>query len=84
MFQQETGGVIGNVRYEVSDDPLFREGEQAVLFLHQYRPEYYFVEGGPSGRFTVQGGMVRPITDEGIIFSAPVSETEFFTEIQNA
>lgn len=80
----QTGGVIGNVRYEVGDDPLFQQGEQAVLFLHQYSPGYYFVVGGPSGRFTIQSGMVKPINDEGVIFSTPLSETDFLKKIQNA
>lgn len=80
----QTGGIINNIRYEVDDDPLFQLGERAVLFLHEYKSGYAYVVGGPTGRFTVQGGMVTPINDEGVKFTALISETAFFASIQNA
>jgi hypothetical protein len=49
------------VHMEVADDPLFTVGDQVLLFLHQYSPGHYFVEGGPSGRFSVVNGLVSPI-----------------------
>lgn len=73
----QTGGVIGNRRYEIQDDPLFQQGEQAILFLHEYSPGHYFVIGGPTGRFRVQGGLVHPVDDEGVQFAASMSEAAF-------
>lgn len=84
LIINQTGGIVHKVLYEIGDDPLFEVGEQAVLFLHQYKPGYFYVEGGPSGRFTVQNGMVKPINDEGVVFSTPLSEADFLTKIQNA
>ena len=80
----QTGGVVGNTRYQISDDPLFQVGEQAVLFLHQYSPGHYYVIGGPSGRFAVQGGTVRPINDEGVQLANPTSEDAFYSMVQQA
>lgn len=80
----QTGGVVGNIRYQISDDPLFQVGEQAVLFLHQYSPGHYYVIGGPSGRFTVQGGTVRSINDEGVKLASPTSENAFYSMVQQA
>jgi hypothetical protein len=80
----QTGGIVHNVLYEIGDDPLFQVGEQAVLFLHQYKPGYFYVQGGPSGRFTIQNGMVKPINDEGVVFSTSLSVANFLTKIQNA
>jgi hypothetical protein len=78
----QTGGVIGRTLYQVGDDPLFRTGEQDILFLHEYQSGFYFVLGGPSGRFLVEHGQVRPINDEGVAYSGPLSD--FIAQVENA
>jgi uncharacterized lipoprotein YehR (DUF1307 family) len=45
-------------KQEVTDDPLFRIGQQAVLFLRTGDSGTYMVAGGPQGRFIVLGGKV--------------------------
>lgn len=72
------------VQMEVADDPLFTVGDQVVLFLHQYSPGHYFVEGGPSGRFSVANGLVSPINDEGIPIPAPAPLAQFASEVSQA
>ncbi len=52
------GGQVGNTLYEVSDMPIFVEGEEVVVFLWK----------DPSGRHTVAGaaqGKLRVIKSEG-------------------
>jgi hypothetical protein len=83
VLVNQTGGIVNNRRCTVSDDPLFQVGEQAVLFLHQYSSGHYFVNGGPSGRFSLQRGMVKPINNEGIQFAA-LPLAAFITKVQQA
>ena len=78
----QTGGLVNNVKYQINDDPLFQQGEQYVLFLHQYKPGFYNVIGGPSGRFVVQGGMIKPINTDGVPFSG--SQDEFMAQVQKS
>ncbi len=80
----QTGGIIGDTLYEVEDDPLFQVGEQLILFLHEYSPGRYYVAGGPTGRFEIHDNMVTPVNDEGVKFSAPMTEDDFIEAIQNA
>lgn len=44
----QTGGMIGNTRYEVDDDPLFDLQEHAILFLHMYQPQALAAQAGAS------------------------------------
>ena len=81
---RQTGGVDNGTRYVVEDDPLFQRGEQAVLFLHEFSSGHYYVVGGPSGRFLVQGGNVKPVNDEGVHLPATLTESGFYTQVQNA
>jgi hypothetical protein len=69
----QTGAASSHVITEVDDDPLFRVGDQAVLFLHEYSPGKYFVIGGPTGRFSIVNGAVKPINDEGVSFSGDLA-----------
>ncbi len=78
----QTGGTVGNTRYEVRDDPLFKVGDHAVLFLQQYSADHYFVIGGPTGRFTVKDGFVYPMSHDGVKFTGPTTEDEFLTRIR--
>jgi len=80
----QTGGCTQDTFYKVSDDPLFRIGEAAILFLHQYSPGHYAVDGGPSGRFVVRKGIVQPINGEGVKLPAGTTEQQFYTMLQNA
>lgn len=84
LIVQQEGGVTNNTRYVAEDDPLFRVGEEAVLFLHEFSPGNYFVVGGPSGRFLIQGEIVKPINNEGVSLPSNLSESTFYTEIQNS
>ena len=44
-------GVSG--KQEIKDDPLFKPGEEYILFLQEYETGKYFVLGGPQGRFKI-------------------------------
>ncbi|HEY7347603.1 MAG TPA: hypothetical protein VH599_04735 [Ktedonobacterales bacterium] len=80
----QVGGVMGDTLYEVEDDPLFQVGEHLILFLHEYSPGHYYVAGGPTGRFEIRNNMVTPVNDEGVKFSAPMTEADFIAAIQSA
>jgi len=80
---RQTGGIVGTTRYLVEGDPLFEPNERAVLFLHEFGPGQYYVEGGPSGRFVVQNGLVRPVASDGVQLTAPMSEAAFVDSIRN-
>lgn len=54
---KQTGGVINDTVYEVSDDPLMEVGEKAVLFL-KYSPETGKYYTTPQGRLIVIGDKV--------------------------
>lgn len=65
----QTGGLVDKVLHQIDDDPLFQVGEHSVLFLTEYKPGFYRVIGGPTGRFTVKNGTLSPINQEGVKFS---------------
>ena len=79
----QTGGRVGNTLYQVDDDPLFQTGEQSILFLHEYQPGFYFVIGGPSGRFVIQKGTVKPINAEGVPYAGS-SLNSFLTQVHSS
>lgn len=56
---RQVGGVLGDVRQEVVDDPLMTVGDQVVLFL-RLDPTlgHYGVLSGPAGRFVVKNQLV--------------------------
>jgi hypothetical protein len=76
----QTGGTVDNVRFQIEDDPLFQVGEEYVLFLNEYKPGFYKVIGGPTGRFAVKQGIVTPINDEGVTFTG--STDAFVTQLR--
>lgn len=80
----QNGGWRGGTLCQVSDDPLFRIGEEAILFLHQFGPGSYFVDGGPSGRFEVRNDLVQPVNDEGVKIPHTTTEQAFYAMLQNA
>ncbi|HUW95946.1 MAG TPA: matrixin family metalloprotease, partial [Anaerolineae bacterium] len=49
------GGTVGELTLLVSDVPVFREGEETVVFL---RDEYFQVVGWRQGKYTVEQGVV--------------------------
>src|SRR5206468_4090189 len=55
----QTGGVIGNSKQEVRDDPLMEIGERVILFLN-FDPQngIYGTLGGPQGRLIVTNHLV--------------------------
>lgn len=78
----QTGGVIGGHRYEVTDDPLFQVGEHVILYLKQYGPDHYYVIGGPTGRFKVEGGSLRPMAQDGVRLVSPMSEAGWLATLR--
>ncbi|TES84429.1 MAG: hypothetical protein E3J92_01340 [Dehalococcoidia bacterium] len=58
-------------KQEISDDPLFEQGERCVLFLREYEAGKYCVLGGPQGRFMIIDdevfSMNRILPDEAMI-----------------
>jgi hypothetical protein len=77
-------GTATKVLFQVGDDPLMHAGDHLVLFLHQYAPNHYFVVGGPTGRFTVQQGVVHPINSEGISLPITTSDSDFQKSVLNS
>jgi hypothetical protein len=78
----QTGAIVGSARFEIGDDPLFRPGEQVVLFLHQFAEGQYYVVGGPTGRFRMSGGLVHPVAHDGIKMLAGTTKDEFFAMVR--
>ncbi|BCW83324.1 MAG: hypothetical protein J0I04_00990 [Paenarthrobacter ureafaciens] len=62
---RQTGGYVDGVLHQISDDPLFKISESAVLFLKEPEPGLFYVVGGPSGRFEVINGKVTPFDVQG-------------------
>ncbi|MFJ5231881.1 hypothetical protein ACIQBJ_18535 [Kitasatospora sp. NPDC088391] len=54
---------LGGKGVQYGDDTLFREGEDAVLFLQRFGPGQYTVIDGPNGRFGLSG----PAGDEATV-----------------
>lgn len=79
---RQTGGTVGGVLQQTSDDPLFKISENAVLFLKQPEPGLFYVIGGPSGRFEVVNGQVSPFAPDGAKFSG--STADFAAAVENS
>ncbi|WP_285725264.1 hypothetical protein [Psychromicrobium xiongbiense] len=79
---RQTGGTVGGAIHQISDDPLFKLSENAVLFLKQPEPGIFFVLGGPSGRFKVSNGTVTPFAPNGAKFNG--SLTDFGVAVKNS
>jgi hypothetical protein len=78
----ETGGVLGGVTYELDDDPLFQVGDHVLVFFTEYSPGKYRVTGGPTGRFTVSGTVVKPTIKDGVQIPAGTTASSFLTSLQ--
>jgi hypothetical protein len=77
MTFEQTGGTYQGVTYQVDDDPLFHVGDRAVLFFTEYSPGRYRVTGGPTGRFALVGGQVRPTVADGVPVAPGTAESAF-------
>ena len=83
VLHQE-GGVVNGTLYQADDDPLFQIGEQTIIFLRQYSPGHFFVLGGPSGRFRVNGNSVTPISSDGMPLPGGTTLSSFRAQLLNA
>jgi hypothetical protein len=67
IYVHQTGGTLGNMTLVLREDPLMNVGDELILFLHHFREtdpnDYYYVEGGPQGRFIVHGSKVYGLAD---------------------
>lgn len=65
------GGRVGNTLYEVSDMPVFKEGEEVLVFLWRHPSGKQLVTGGPQGKLEIvagpasRGKMIRGALREG-------------------
>lgn len=58
---EQQGGVLGCREMINSDDPLMRQGDHVILFLHLIGPGEYYPLTGPEGRFIIDAqGIVHP------------------------
>ena len=79
IIVQQMGGQDDQAcqRSEVADDPLMRTGEAFALFLEKRTDDTYIVHGGPSGRFTIEEGLVTAIAPNGVPVKAmPLADFE--------
>ncbi|MGZ3666294.1 MAG: hypothetical protein ACXVDA_17635 [Ktedonobacterales bacterium] len=83
LLVHQTGGIVNDTLYQMSDDPLFRVGEHVVLFLHEYEPGKFFVEGGPTGRFEVRSGIVSAATTSGVTLPPSISVDDFLAQVRD-
>lgn len=74
------GGKIGNIVYEVTDMPVFHEGEEVLLFVWQHPTGKQLVMGGIQGKLSVETDRA---TGRKIIKGAPL-QLESLTTLQKA
>lgn len=63
------GGQIGNTIYEVTDMPVFRQGEEVLLFVWQHPTGKQLVMGGAQGKLSVE---MDKATGKKIVRGAPI------------
>lgn len=63
------GGRIGNIVYEVTDMPVFREGEEVLVFVWRHPTGNQLVMGGAQGKLSVK---TDKATGRKIIHGAPI------------
>jgi hypothetical protein len=78
---EQTGGTFQGVTYQIEDDPLFHVGDRAVLFFTEYSPGKYRVTGGPTGRFAIVGGHVKPTVADGVQVPPGTGESAFIATL---
>lgn len=76
LVVHQTGAQQSGTVYESGDDPLFTVGEHAVVFLHRYASGHYYVIGGPTGRFGLDGatGTVSRSAAPGLSYTGSLSD----------
>jgi hypothetical protein len=79
----QTGGLVGGTTFQVADDPLFKIGDELVLFLKEGTPGLYHVVGGPNGRYSVTNGAVKPFSSETATATAG-STSAFAAEVKSS
>jgi hypothetical protein len=78
---EQTGGTYQGVTYQVEDDPLFHVGDRAIMFFTEYSPGKYRVTGGPTGRFGIIGGQVKPTVPDGVQVPPGTGESAFLATL---
>lgn len=84
VIVHQTGGVVNDTLYQFEDDPLFQVGEHVVLFLHEYAPGKYYVEGGPTGRFEVSADIASAASTQGVALPPSTSLDTFLAQVHDA
>jgi hypothetical protein len=67
IYVHQTGGTLGDETFIMREDPLMNVGDELILFLHHFREtdpnDYYYIEGGPQGRYIVYDSKVYGLAD---------------------
>lgn len=66
------GGEDGKQKYEMKDEPIAKKGHSYVFFLERTGDGRYVVVGGAQGRYLVQQGKLKDLSDE--VTKLPVPE----------
>ena len=77
----QTGGTYQGVTYQIDDDPLVQVGDRVLMFFSEYSPGTYRVTGGPTGRFSVAGGVVKPVVEDGVQVAAGTTASSLFSSL---
>ena len=77
IIVRQQGGVEGRTTYEFDDNPLFQVNEEAILFLSESSPGFYWVMAGPAGRFTLENEQVMTVGDNGLNFDKLMPKADF-------
>lgn len=77
IIVRQMGGKGGSVTYVVDDDPLLQPGQEQLVFLRQFSPGHYVIQGGPTGRLTLSGTQLRALPTSAMAahFPAPTATT---------
>ncbi len=77
----QVGGVVNNIVYKNEDEPIFKQSDEAILFLDvDTTGTLYYSIGGPSGRFNINNDMVIPATTSGLKLGIGKTKAQFVAE----
>lgn len=79
---RQLGGVAGNTTFVVDDDPLLKVGDQQLLFLREFKTGSYVIQGGPTGRLTVDGATLRALPGSACAEAFPAAMTKTMSTIR--
>jgi hypothetical protein len=74
IYVHQTGGTLENLTLILREDPPMNVGDELILFLHHFKSketypyDYYYIEGGPQGRYIVYDSKVYGLAD---LYSTP-------------